>query len=126
MPQISGNIAHVNYANYWVEAVTKQSKHKQEAWDFLLFATAQENVQSYLKKTGKPTALKSLVGTQTENSELAPFAKQVLTADSWYQGNNFEYIEDVFMGMIKEVNNGSTSYKSLMTSAAGKINNGIY
>ncbi|MFA7662354.1 MAG: extracellular solute-binding protein [Patescibacteria group bacterium] len=126
MPQIAGNLKQVNYANYWVETVTKKSTHQPEAWDFIAFATAQENVSSYLKKAKRPTALKALINSQLGDLELAPFAKQTLTADSWYHGSNFEYTEDAFKDMINKVNNGSTDYQGILDGAATKIRGGIY
>jgi len=51
----------INFANYWLETVSAQTAHTDEAWDFLQFATRAENVKSYLSATGKPTALRSLI-----------------------------------------------------------------
>ena len=126
MPQIKNNTKQVNYASYWIEAVSKRARNKQEAWDFLAFATAQENVGSYLSRAKRPTALKSLIYTQVDDLEMMPFAMQALTADSWYRGRNFEYVEDIFKDMIRSVNAGSTKYQSILTNAATKIQGGIY
>ena len=61
-PQIEGNPpTNINFANYWVETVSKKSTHKNEAWDFIQFMTKSEQVGSYLEKTKKPTALRSLI-----------------------------------------------------------------
>ncbi|MEK7072572.1 MAG: extracellular solute-binding protein, partial [Patescibacteria group bacterium] len=50
LPQISQDNPS-NYTNYWIESVSKKSAHQNEAWDFVLFATAKENVASYLNVT---------------------------------------------------------------------------
>ncbi len=89
MPQIEGNPIDINFANYWVEVVSKKSKHTNEAWDFIHFATNQEQASNYLDKTNKPTAIRAIISKQEiENPELSIFANQTLTAKSWYQGNN--------------------------------------
>lgn len=99
LPQISGN-PEVNFANYWLETVSKKSKHQNEAWDFVQFATKQEQAKTYLTKTKKPTALRLLIDEQKNDPELAPFAEQVLTAKSWYQGKNPQAAEKAIGEMI--------------------------
>ncbi len=99
IPQIDP-AAKVNYANYWVEAVSKKSKYPDAAWDFLQFAAKADQAKLYLAKTAKPTALRSLVNTQLNDPDLGIFASQVLTAKSWYQGVNIKATESAFDEMI--------------------------
>ena len=68
VPQIEGASRSMNFANYWVETVSKKSRHSNEAWDFIQFAAKAENVKSYLRKTKKPSALR-VVATQQINDE---------------------------------------------------------
>lgn len=100
LPQIEGSNVPVNFANYWVEVVSKKSKYQNEAWNFVQFISSAENVSSYLSKTKKPSALRSLVAKQKEDLEIGVFAGQVLTAKSWYKGKNAILMEKFFSQMI--------------------------
>ena len=102
LPQIEGSGTPVNFANYWVEVVSKKSQHQNEAWNFVQFLTSADQVGSYLSKTKKPAALRSLVSKQTEDLEIGVFASQVLTAKSWYKGKNASMMEGFFAQMIDE------------------------
>ena len=103
-PQIEGNPpTNINFANYWVETVSKKSAHINEAWDFVQFMTKSEQVGSYLEKTKKPTALRSLISNQRNDDEIGVFADQVLTARSWYQGMNVVAAENAIKEMIDAV-----------------------
>ncbi|MFA7050411.1 MAG: extracellular solute-binding protein [Patescibacteria group bacterium] len=103
IPQIEGATVPTNMANYWVEAVSKKSLYKNEAWNFIQFMTSSENATSYLEKTNKPTALRSLINTQKEDPEIGVFADQVLTAKSWYRGKNPILAENFLADMIQAV-----------------------
>lgn len=103
-PQIktSGKARAVTSANYWVETVSKKSKNADMAWDFLMFATSQEEAKKYLTKTNKPTALRSLIAEQSASDTMRPFASQLLYATSWYRGRDPEGAEKAFETMILE------------------------
>ena len=103
LPQIEGNPLPVNYANYWVESVSKKSKHSNEAWDFIQFLTKEENAKIYLEKTKKPTALKSLINSQKDSESLGIFAEQILSAKSWYRGRSVNDAERALKEMIEMV-----------------------
>ena len=103
LPQIEGASAPINFANYWVETVSRKSQHKNEAWNFVQFMANPENVTSYLNKTKKPTALRALIPSQTESLEIGVFARQVLTSRSWYKGKNPLLMESFFGQMIDAV-----------------------
>jgi ABC-type glycerol-3-phosphate transport system substrate-binding protein len=122
MPQIEGNPIDINFANYWVEVVSKKSKHTNEAWDFIHFATNQEQVSNYLDKTNKPTAIRAIISKQEiENPELSIFANQTLTAKSWYQGNNPQAMEEIMGDMIDSVVNKESELAEAINLAASKV-----
>ena len=100
LPQIEGNSLEINFANYWVETVSKKSPHPNEAWDFVQFLTKEENAKTYLAKTKKPTALKSLINSQKDDEDLGVFAEQVLSAKSWYHGKDAASAESAIGEMI--------------------------
>ncbi len=119
LPQIKGR--EVNFANYWVETVSQKSEHKDAAWDFIQFATEKEQVESYLKSSNKPTALRSLVNTQTEDQEIGVFAQQLLTSQSWYEGYDALAAEEALRKMIEETNARENKIDKIMTRAANKV-----
>ena len=119
LPQIKGR--EINFANYWVETVSHKSEHKDAAWDFVQFATEEEQVKSYLQNVNKPTALRSLVNTQTEDQEIGAFAKQLLTSQSWYEGYDALAAEEALRQMIKETNNREGKIEDIIMRAVNKI-----
>lgn len=98
-PQIAG-AKEVNYANYWVETVAADSDVSDWAWDFILYAADEENVGSYLEGARKPAAHRNLISGQLDDEELGTFAEQVLTAESWYQGNDVDAAEEALKDLI--------------------------
>ncbi len=120
MPQITGGRA-VNYANYWVEAVSKASKNQTWAWDFIQFATSPDEVKSYLKAADAPPARKALIADDLQDPDLGVFAGQLLTSQSWYTGNNAEVTEKAFLDLIDAVNGGTDPAKATV-DAQNKVN----
>lgn len=126
IPQISQDNPS-NYANYWLEGVSKKSTHKNEAWDFILFATSQDNVSSYLKTTHRPAALKGLLNNQMDDEDLYPTAIQTLTAKNWYRGQNQSAAEEAFKAMLKDLLNAvdERDFNNIVKDALVKINQTI-
>jgi multiple sugar transport system substrate-binding protein len=136
MPQIEGNSFKVNFANYWGEVVSSKILTNAEnlalgsdyarqksntAWDFIRFAAEARNAKIYLDKTGKPTALRSLIPEQSKNPEMAIFADQLLTSKSWYRGNNANAMELIFKDMVDSVNSGQNTPAEAVNLAAAKV-----
>ena len=80
----------VNVANYWVQAVTDKSKNKNEAWGLLNFLAHSKATKEYLDQSGRPSALRTYISAQLDNTELYPFVSQVLISDSWYKGKDYD------------------------------------
>jgi len=116
IPQIDP-AAKVNYANYWVETVSKKTKNPDLAWDFLQFAANAERAKTYLARTKKPTALRSMVNEQLNDADLGVFASQVLTARSWYQGINVAATESAFNEMIDSTLQGADPERAVNLAA---------
>lgn len=123
MPQIEGEPpTNINFANYWIEVVSKKSTHPNESWDFIQFITKEAQAKSYLERTKRPTALRSLVATQKADNEIGVFADQVLTAKSWYKGKNAQAAEDAIKEMIDSVIKNSTErIQEIVDNAAAKV-----
>jgi len=121
MPQLKERNFDVNYANYWAFAVSERTKLPEEAWKFLIYLTNKENSQKYLENIKKPTARRDLVDWQKEDLEFGVFAKQSLTAKSWYQVDNNK-VETILANAITSVNLGSSSISKALETAASQIN----
>lgn len=106
LPQIDGG-REVNYANYWVEAVSKDTEFPDWAWNFVQYAADEEQVASYLSEAGKPTALRALINGQLSNEDLGIFAEQLLLAESWYHGNDVAAMEEALKDLIDEILTGT-------------------
>jgi multiple sugar transport system substrate-binding protein len=112
VPQIDpGN--QVNYANYWLLTVAKKTKHTDVSWALIEFMASETQAKSYLTKTAKPTALRSIIPTQVSDGDLAPFVTELLTAKSWYHGSNIVATEAAFADMIASTLGGAEPQKAL-------------
>lgn len=120
LPQIRDN-PKVNFANYWVEGVSKKSVNQNWAWDFLEFATAAPQATKYLDAAKRPTVLRSLIGKQTADIDLSVFASQMLTAKSWYHGKSDTDNEQAFSDLIYAVLNGG-EVRQAVNNAANRAN----
>lgn len=121
LPQIGG--AEVNFANYWVEVVSKKTKHPNESWAFLQFAALnKDEAKKYLARVKKPTALRELISEQTQDLELGPFAEGLLTAKNWYKGVDSKTAEEAIRDMINQVVTGTLDPRRAIKLAAQKVN----
>ncbi len=128
-PQIEGNPpTNINMANYWVETVSKKSAYQNEAWDFIQFIVKADQAKLYLAKTKKPTALRSLVSSQLDDNDIGVFASQVLTARSWYRGQNVTAAEEAIKGMIDGIliNTEVKKMQDIVNNAAAKVQQTVY
>jgi multiple sugar transport system substrate-binding protein len=120
VPQIEGGKT-VNYANYWIQTVSKQTNNGDWAWDFIQFAASKERMASYLETAQKPTARRALISAQIENETLSVFANQLLTSVSWYRGKDAQAMEKTFVDLITTVLSGGEIEQEL-TIAQNKVN----
>lgn len=113
----------INFANYWAETVSKKSKNQNEAWDFVIFMTTNQDVnKTFIEKSRKPIALKSLISSQTDDLELSSFADQILTAKSWYKGKDAAATDKILNEMISSNLEGTSKTDKIIDLAVQKIN----
>jgi len=126
IPQINQD-NQINYANYWIESISKKSANKNEAWDFALFATSREQVTTFLNNTDRPTALKELLNSQMDNENLYPTSVQTLTAKNWYRGKNQPAAEEAIKDMIEVLPTitKDRDFSSTVNTSISKINQTI-
>ncbi|MCD4694511.1 hypothetical protein K8R62_04105 [bacterium] len=106
--------------------MSHKSKNQDAAWDFLQFATAEEQVKSYLNYVKKPTALRSLVNEQIDDAEIGIFAGQLLTSKSWYQGLDAHATTEALKKMVEETNNHEEEIETVMKRAVDRIQQTTY
>ncbi len=119
-----------NAANYWIQTVVGKSKHPGEAWGLINFLTHTKATEDYLNKTKRPTALRSLVDKQKEDIDLSPFVSQLLIAENWYRGTDYEAAVQAFKDMTTEWQSVPPNYagreaqwgQEVLNRAAAKIN----
>ena len=103
----------VNFANYWGFTVGSRSAAPSLAWDFVQFlTTSPEASKLYLDAAHHPPALRSLINTYINDSDLGVFARQALTARSWIEGDA-DAVDRVFSDMIEAVLAGRTPKNAL-------------
>lgn len=84
-PQLNLEVPAVNFANYWGEVVSKQSKNQAAAWDFLKFITSKEALDKYYAQNKQPSSRKDLVELQIQDPGIGVFAAGNLNARSLYR-----------------------------------------
>jgi len=120
MPQIKGREFDINYANYWALTVSNKSKATRQAWEFIKYLTSKENAEIYLERTKRPVARKDLVDSQKSDPVLGVFARQSLTARTWYQVDSGA-IETIFADAIESVVLGEANLNSAIETAVRQI-----
>ncbi len=116
LPQISLISNKLTLANYWAQAVSRNSTNWVEAWKFLAWLASQDNSREYLAATGKPAARRDLVEEQKSDPNLNIFAQQSLYASSWWEVDNVA-IEKVFAEMIEAVVAGQATASDALNRA---------
>lgn len=120
LPQISGSPV-MNFANYWTWTVSKKSKSTDLAWNLLNFMIKPDEAKKYLDAAKRPAADKNLLGGQLEDEDIGVFASQVLTAKSWYRGDDPRAMEDIFKVMVDNVLTGAEEIPTAIQNAQAKI-----
>ena len=102
VPQLNGANLRVNFANYWAEGVSKQSKNPQIAWQFLKFITSREILPAYYEGVKQVSPRLDIIEDQIADPEIGVFAENALTAKSFYKPDN-DAVENIFLQMINDV-----------------------
>lgn len=130
IPQLEGN--KVAWASYWVEAVSKNSENKEEAWEFLKYLSSKEvmqklyQTQSALRGSfGEPYSRVDMASLLKDQPYVGAYIEQAPYAKGWYlssrTGDNaindktIKYYEDA----VNEVNRGGDPLSALKTASQG-------
>ncbi len=121
MLQPKGADVSINFPKYAGFAVSKQSKVPGWAWDFVIYAaTNADAAKVYLDGTGYPPALRSLIAARMDDLDFGIFAKQALTARSWYEADD-EKIDGIMNGAIEDVLLGKSGSEQALSRAQDQI-----
>ncbi len=113
VPQPNLEDPSVNFANYWGQVVSKQSKNSSVAWDFLKFISSKESLDKYYAKNKQPSSRKDLISLQVNDPEIGVFANANLTAKSFYKPDQIK-IDSIFGKVIDNIIlNGLTTQQAL-------------
>ncbi len=102
VPQPNLDDPSVNFANYWGEVVSKQSKNADVAWDFLRFLASKDTLDKYYAKHKVPSSRKDLISLQIQDPRIGVFANANLTAKSFYKPDQAK-MDNIFGRMIDNV-----------------------
>ena len=120
VPQIDTG-KRVNFANYWAEAVSKQGKHQEAAWQFLKFITQKDVLKKYYEVQKVPSSRIDLVESQISDPEIGVFAENALSAKSFYKPDS-DAVENIFVQMIGDVILRNITPDQAVSAANQKIN----
>ncbi len=120
-PQIDPQGTRINYANYWAEGVSKQSRHTEAAWQFLKFITSREVLPKYYEVQKQASSRIDLLEGQLADPEIGVFAEQALSARSFYKSDS-DAVESILVQMINDVVLRNISAQEAIRAAAQKIN----
>jgi hypothetical protein len=82
---------------------------------------SSEQVKKYLDKVKKPTALRALVNDQAADDDIKVFVEQVLTAKSWYKGDDANAAEIIIGEMIDSMVRGDDKPDNIIKLGAGRV-----
>ncbi len=107
----------VNFANYWGEVVSKQSKRPTVAWDFLKFLASKAELDKYYASHKVPASRKDLVSLQIQDPDIGVFANANLTAKTFYRPDQAK-MDTIFGQMIDNVILNHSSIQDSLSQAA--------
>ena len=92
IPQLTSQ-SQINWASYWADGVSRQSKHQKESWEFLKFLSSPEALQlmyteaAKIRPFGEPYPRRDMADTLKTAKYVAPFITQAESAKSWYMNS---------------------------------------
>ncbi len=108
------------YASYFPLVVARTSDMSREAWSLVQFLTSADALQTYHKKTNRPTSRKDMVAQQQTEPNFGTFAFQAPFAKS-YKIYDDEVYKKVFSDAIQEVVRNVSTPSQALTTAQEKI-----
>lgn len=123
-PQIKDATTSVDYASYWMETVTKNSKNPEVAWDFI--KSISNSLDTYLSASHRPSPAKSDLVPEV-NQRVAnkgkTFAFQAMTAQDWFKGRYPLKVDKIFSDLIDSAVVYKQPLQNAIDTAANKVTN---
>lgn len=111
----------ITIANYLGMAVSNKSQNYGYAWDFVIYLTTNEaNARTYMKASGHPPALRTVINEVVNDPFFGVFAKQALIARSWPQIDN-NAVDQSFSNMVESVLSNQLSPQEALRKSADEI-----
>lgn len=125
LPQIKNVESPTDYASYWTESVTKNSKHPESAWQFIAYMGSR-GLTNYLRASKRPSPLKPNASSIPKVSERvdhksATFTFQVESAKDWFKGRYPIKVDQVFTELINNVSSRLVGSQAAIDTAANKV-----
>jgi multiple sugar transport system substrate-binding protein len=121
VPQPAGANISISYPKYNGLAVYKKSAAIISAWQFVLSLTTYANGEKiYTDGTGNPPALRTAITAAENDPNLSVFAKQALTARSWYEVDD-EQVNSILNAAIENTLSGSATAAQSLGQAQSSI-----
>lgn len=114
----------IDSAQYQVAMVSRASattKRSTNAWSFVEFVTQAGNINSYLQLTNRLPAQLSLLIQQKDDPNMGVYANQLLTAKSWYLGNDGPGVEKILQELITNALTEKSTAQELLDLANKRI-----
>lgn len=92
IPQLTSQ-RQINWASYWVEAVSKHTKYPHEAWQFLKYLSSSEALQiiyaeaSKIRAFGEPYPRKDMANLLDKANYVKSFIASAPSSQSWYMSS---------------------------------------
>jgi multiple sugar transport system substrate-binding protein len=116
VPQFDLSQPSVNYATYYAEVVSKQSKQQKVAWDFLKFSTSKAALDLYYAQDKQPSSRRDLISLQTSDEQIGIFAHANLTAKSILKYDEAKF-DAIFAEVINNVVLGGQTAQEALSRA---------
>lgn len=132
VPQLPG--VNITWASYWVEGVSSQSKHPQQAFEFLKYLTSRETMTALYTEAvksnearlfGEPYSRVDLASTLVNQPYVGPFISQAQNSQSFYlcsrtydNGLNDKIIQ-YFEDAVNSLSQGVSPQTALETASQG-------
>lgn len=125
IPQLSSQ-RKVTWASYWVEGVSKNSKHKKEAWKFLKYLSSKESLQMMYAEASKTRAFgeiyprRDMAGSLQDAKYVGVFVGGAPDATSWYlsSGTFDNGINDEIISYYQSAINAISSQQRIAPESA--------
>lgn len=119
VPQVKLDGTEVNFASYWGQVVSRQSKHQQESWEFIKAITSKDALDAYSTAQKLPSSRRDLIELQIQDPEIGVFAHANLTAKSFYRPDQ-QKIDAIISNMIDDVTLRNVGVSEALSRAASQ------